>query len=374
MDADLEQVCQRINAAVEPEDLFGAESTVLPPRQLAEFLGKEYRPLKALTDPSKYTLPEDFEAAREAYEKLGRLYEEAKRRIACHLYGLDGRGKLRPSSATKSFVVGTRRYFVGSKITTTPHSTWYRGFLEDNGRILGETEIKLANTPSDNSFIANEVRILDILHERDVPQWKHLPLVLDRFQAGDRAGCVFRKIPGISISDARKVPAHERGVDQRHMVWMLDRVLSGIGYAHRQGVVHGNLTPDNVILQSLTHNAYLIGWEGAVHRPAVSRAKIGIFSDIYTAPEVRERGQIGPWSDIYSVGKIMIWVLGGDPERNEIPQGVKTPLADFLLTLVKEDHQKRPDDAWVLYEEQKRIKDSLWKRKFLHFDAGTVER
>ena len=66
----------------------------------------------------------------------------------------------------------------------------------------------------------------------------------------------------------------------------------------------------------------------------------------------------------------MIWTLGGDPATNSLPASVEEPLRLFLLSLVEENYLVRPADAWSLYEQQCQIKDSLWPRKFLHFDMA----
>jgi hypothetical protein len=90
----------------------------------------------------------------------------------------------------------------------------------------------------------------------------------------------------------------------------------------------------------------------------------------FCAPEVIAAGEIGPWSDIYALGKTMIWLIGGDPVSNSIPTQVEPEFANFLLRMVHEDHYQRSTDCWELYEEQCRIKDALWPRKFLHFDVS----
>jgi serine/threonine protein kinase len=151
---------------------------------------------------------------------------------------------------------------------------------------------------------------------------------------------------------------------------MLTRALSALGYAHSQGLVHGALNPDRLIVQPRSHNALIVGWSSAAYRPATTGERIKPPFGEFSAPEVRDAAEIGPWSDIYSLGKLMIWLLGGNHVTNEFPPGIEPPLQRFILSLVTESYLARPADAWALHEQHNRIKDRLWKRKYLHFDMS----
>lgn len=370
MDADLNSVYLQVMQANQPEDLFGCEDVVLPEATLLKYLKGEYGKFKRLTKPSLYHDPLDVEAATDADARLEELYSLAQTRIGQHVYGIEGRGKRHPTYAVKSFTVGANRYFIGNLLRGGEDSNLYEGFMERDGLAVGEVVIKVAKDQSFNPLLQTEVRNLDLLHETPVPQWKHLPFVMDRFQSGGRVGLVFRKIGGFSLAEVRAHRTHVKGVDRKHIVWMLDRGFSCLGYVHRLGLVHGNLSPEHFIVQPPSHNAIICGWKQAVHKPAVTGEKVIAIPGEFTAPEVAERGKIGPWSDIYSLGKLMIWTLGGDTATNTIPDSVEEPLRRFLLSLVEENHLVRPADAWSLYEQQCKIKDSLWPRKFLHFDMA----
>ena len=370
MDADLNSVYLQVMQANHPEDLFGCEDVVLPEATLLKYLEVEYKKFKTLTTPSSYHDPLDAEAAADADAKLEELYSLARARIRQHVYGIEGRGRRHPPYASKSFSVAANRYFIGNLIRGGAVSNLYEGFMERDGLSVGEVVIKVAKDTSCNPRLQQEVRNLDLLHEVPVPQWKHLPFVMDRFQSGGRLGLVYRRISGFSLTQVRAHPTHVKGVDRKHIVWMLDRAFSCLGYVHSLGMVHGNLCPEHFIVQPASHNVIICGWKSAVHKPAVTNEKINLPPDQFMAPEVAAGGKIGPWSDIYSLGKLMIWTLGGDPATNSLPASVEEPLRLFLLSLVEENYLVRPADAWSLYEQQCQIKDSLWPRKFLHFDMA----
>lgn len=370
MDADLQPVHERIVEAIQPEDLFMPTDTVLPERMLLKNIAGKYERLKAITDPHHYQHPADKEAAAEVDQKLERLYALAQDRIRHNIWGISGFGRRRPTYAVNSFDAGPNRYYVGRKIGESEHTIRYEAFLEREGQPVGEVMIKIAKSTADNSFLQTEIRNLDLLHALQVPQWRHLPFIMDRLQYEGRIGVVLRKTSGHTLSEIRQHPNWRNGVDQRHVAWMLDRLFSLLGYVHSQDIAHGRLHPDCILIQPLSHNALAFGWSGAVHKPAASGERVVARHDEFTAPEVKEGGRVGPWSDIYSIGKVMIWLLGGNPATNEIPEGVEKRFASFLLKLVKEDRKLRPSKAWELHDGHCRLKESLWGKKFLHFDLA----
>ncbi len=363
MDLELERVYLQVMQARIAEDLFGAEDVVLAPSKLFEHLEKKRASLVRVLEADGY-LGEDREGACEARARLEKFWADVKLRVPRNLYGLPGYQTGRSPTLRKSFRVGEHSYHLGHTLSEADGTATYLGAVEMHDVHLGEVMFKVAQTPLNNPTIAREDRILSLLHTEEIPQWKHLPIVLDRFQSQNRAGLVFRKVSGNSLSWLRSRPQHLKGLDQRDAIWMLDRTLSCLGYVHRCGIVHGTLSPDRMVFQHLSHNIVLTEWGDAVHRPALSGECVEKVIEPFSAPEVVDHGVIGPWSDIYSLGKVMIWLLGGDPKRNEIPQGVVTPLKNFLLRMVQEDRYARPTDAWALWDEENRIKDAHWERKF----------
>lgn len=376
MDADLAPVHRQVVEAEHPEELFGSEDIVLPASFLLKFLLERYNKLAVVCDPTKYTDLEDTEAAEEAAAKLKALYATATARMRRGHYGFSGFNAPLPRSSSKSFTVGERTYHIGSKLYDGDTTATYQAFLEAEGLNIGEVVVRLAKQPEHNHVVDSEARNLFLLHSVEVPQWKHLPMLLDTFHSSGRMGIVSRKLVGYTLAEVHKHRRHAAGVDQKHVAWMLDRLFSCLGFVHSRVIVHGALSPDSVRIEAANHNALIGAWEFACINPARSAEKVNVDeiiasgNEVFAAPEVLERGEIGPWSDIYSTGKLMIWLLGGDPETDELPPQVEPAVAGFLKKLVTPSRHGRPSDAWELYAEQCAIKDALWPRKFLHFDMS----
>jgi serine/threonine protein kinase len=228
--------------------------------------------------------------------------------------------------------------------------------------------IKVARDLPDSRAVRRELSILQLLHESEVPQWKHLPFVIDRFDAGGRIGAVLRSFPGPTLAAVRELPRYRSGVDQKHVMWIVDRLLSCLGYVHRLGVVHGTIDPSHVLIEPDTHNVCLTGWSFGVIAPARSGERILVPPGVFSAPEVQS-GAIGPWTDIYSVGKLMIWLAGGAPGSTHVPTAVAEPIRELLRSMVEEDSSLRPHDAWALAEQFAQIKQQLWQGRFFPFQV-----
>lgn len=91
-------------------------------------------------------------------------------------------------------------------------------------------------------------------------------------------------------------------------IQVLRECLAGVGALHREGIVHGDLKPSNIMLKR-TGNAKIIdiGSATAIGKPQVRR----MWSPVYAAPEVIRGGENSAKSDLCSLGYILIEMLIG---------------------------------------------------------------
>jgi serine/threonine protein kinase len=368
VDQELESLYSTIMSAVSPEDIFGVTDIVLPPDDLLRFLETEYLQRKEKLNPDKFSEVEEQEMAKDALYNLDKFYKTAQEKIKQGIYGLNTNPLFHKTD--RSFSTGTRTYYVGEALNRPGDlSTVYQGFCEVANGVFGEVIIKVIEDSADSDLMQKEIQILRLLHDTPAPQWKHLPFLLDSFKTDNgKIGLVLRRFNGYDFLQVRDHWRYKKGVDRKDMVWMLNRTLSGIGYPHSVGVVHCNLEPSHFMLNPSMHNVCLLDWSYSAYLPSATGDCFQVFTPNFSAPEVLQKKPPIPASDIYSIGKVMIWLLGGNVETNEMPDSVEEELQTFLRGFVLESPLQRPQNAWKLHGQLVYLVEKLWgKRKFRPF-------
>ncbi|NDJ74993.1 MAG: protein kinase, partial [Chloroflexi bacterium] len=152
-------------------------------------------------------------------------------------------------------------------------------------------------------------------------QHPHILPVYDFGRSGDYIYLVMRLVTG-SVLNRRL----EKGtLTLQETDRLLTQIASALEYAHRQGVVHRDLKPNNVLLDE-DHNAYLtdFGIAKMLAGPASSQnlTETGriMGTPAYMAPEQWRSEAVDARTDIYALGVILYeMVTGGLPFRAETP-------------------------------------------------------
>ena len=372
MEAELERVANLLREARDPEDVFGTESVMLPRSAQLARRRETYEALKAVT-ALEYLAPEANEMARDLDNRLETFYRRAQTRIEAGAYNLPGRGQAVPLRyQDRYFEVGSKRYTIGPRYGEGDEAVFYNGWLEADGAIVGEVLLKVAKSPEQSPFLEREANALAILCREEYRETAYLPCPLDRFESDGRMGTVLRRVDGFNLRQVRDYWPHRQGLDGRDMAWMLGRTLGVVGLAHMRGIVHGRICPEHILIEPATHLTVVAGWGGCAIVPARSGQRIAAGIPTFSAPELAA-GDIGPWCDVYSIGKTYLWLMGGNAETGELPASVAPRIAAFLRHLCASDPKQRPEDCWKLLETFGRIRDELWgERKWRPFDMPSL--
>ncbi len=117
--------------------------------------------------------------------------------------------------------------------------------------------------------------------------------------------------------------------------------LGALAALHREGIVHGDVKPANIMLKRTGH-AKLIDMGSALdfHNPPRDRD----CTPIYAAPELLENNEISPRSDLASAGYVLVELLSGQnpfagnlnlrqllEAKRELPHRLDTLLPDEVL-------------------------------------------
>lgn len=177
-----------------------------------------------------------------------------------------------------------------------------------------------------------------------------------RIPASGEFYLVIEFLDGPTLAEWRK--AHTPSVQEIEA--LATRLMSGLDAAHAEGIVHRDMSPDNVILVGgRLEKATIIDF-GIAKQGALDPLGSGFGGKLsWAAPEQfePERGPIGPWTDFYSVGLIMAFLargqklpIGGSLEaaikaRRQVPslEGIPHYLARRIAGLLRPKTTDRPD-------------------------------
>ncbi|MEU7717596.1 serine/threonine-protein kinase [Streptomyces tibetensis] len=139
----------------------------------------------------------------------------------------------------------------------------------------------------------------------------HIIVVHDVVEDGERPYIVMELIEGGSLADrlARRGP-----VDAPEAARIGIALLGALGAAHAAGVLHRDLKPDNVLLETGTDRVVLTDFGIAQVAGAPTLTENGAFvgSPEYTAPERMSGVRTGPESDLWSLGALLCAALSGE--------------------------------------------------------------
>jgi serine/threonine protein kinase len=362
---ELRMLYDNIKQAVSPEDVFGSLEGMEWPEKEKE-VKAVYRRISLKVHPDH--CPQGFkEMANEAFAILAALNERAQAKIKDETYGSKREER---HAENEGFIIKTkkREYFIDSIIAQGDLSTVYAGRTNGDSDI-GRVAVKVVDDPADNDLMLNEIRALKHFQSQPANQSKHLPVLLDQFKTSDgQIGIVLHYLNGTySFTEIRN--KYKEGIPEKHMVWMLNRLLSVLGYAHDKGVVHCNIDPDHLLVRPKDHNLFLIDWSYASMDPASTGDGFKVLNEKFSAPEVKDKMPPLPASDLYSVGKCMIYALGGKVRSNELPRNTNERIKSFIRYFVLPSPLQRAQDAWELHGELNELVVDLWgPKRFLEFE------
>ena len=132
----------------------------------------------------------------------------------------------------------------------------------------------------------------------------HVVPLVDYWREPNRAVMVSRLMTGGHLGE--RIPSS--GFDTAAALAIFETVASGVASAHRHGVAHGRIRPENVLFDA-EDNAFVADL-------GVDEMCTGIISfatDAYDAPERLGGAFATPATDMYSLGILLRHLLGGSP-------------------------------------------------------------
>ncbi len=251
------------------------------------------------------------------------------------------------------------RYRVEAKIATGGMSTVYRGL---DVRLDRPVALKVMDSryAADSQFLTRFQ-----LEARAVAKLKDpgLVAVYDQGTDGAHPFLVMELIEGGTLRELLR----ERGPMPPHAAAAVLRpVLGGLAVAHRAGLVHRDVKPENVLISDDGEVKLVdFGLVRAVAEAGITSTSVILGTAAYLSPEQVSSGQTGPRSDVYAVGILAYELVTGSPPftgdnqltvayarmDSDVPQpssvisGVPPQFDDFIGRATARDAEQRYADA-----------------------------
>lgn len=202
-----------------------------------------------------------------------------------------------------------------------------------------------------------------------------------------------RYVPGRTLREAME----DAPSDPHSVFGILDQILESVAHAHDRGVIHRDLKPENL---KITPDGRVVVLDFGVSRQVEKqRSDVTLPGQIvgtlrYMSPEQLASDEVGPASDLYSIGMIGYELLTGKPpfdipesslyhsviavaaaELQPLPGDLKQAypgLQDFLFNALNKDPEHRYQDAAEMRAELRLVQEGrpVKRRGGGHEDPG----
>jgi beta-lactam-binding protein with PASTA domain/serine/threonine protein kinase len=266
------------------------------------------------------------------------------------------------------------RYLIGSRIARGGMATVYEATDLRLDRTVA-VKVMHPGLGDDDEFAARLVA-----EARAAAKLSH-PNVVAVFDQGNDDGTVFLAMELIPGHTLRDTIGKEAPLSVARALALLEPVVSALASAHRAGLIHRDVKPENVLIADdgriKVADFGLAKAMSATTQHTATGVLIGTVS--YVAPELVVEGRSDARADVYAVGVILYELLTGNkPHAGETPiqvaykhvhEDVPPPsrevpgIPDYVDALVARatarDREQRPSDAGVLLHHLRRVNQAV---------------
>ncbi|QMU68545.1 Stk1 family PASTA domain-containing Ser/Thr kinase [Streptacidiphilus sp. P02-A3a] len=254
------------------------------------------------------------------------------------------------------------RYRVEHRIAAGGMATVYRAMDTRLDRVVA-LKVMHAGLAADPDFTARFIR-----EAKAVARLSH-PNVVNVFDQGSDQGVVFLSmeyVPGWTLRDLLR----DRGaLSPRTALDILEPVLAALGAAHRAGLVHRDVKPENVLL---TEDGRVKVADFGLARAMTGESSVTtgqvMGTVAYLSPEQIQQGDTDPRTDVYACGVMLFEMLTGSkphtgdspmqviyqhlstdvPPPSTLAPGVPPELDAIAVAATSREAARRPPDAVAL--------------------------
>ncbi|GIM94511.1 Stk1 family PASTA domain-containing Ser/Thr kinase [Paractinoplanes toevensis] len=216
------------------------------------------------------------------------------------------------------------------------------------------------------------------------------PNVVAVYDQGRHQGLPYLVMEYVQGRTLRDVLSQRRRLNPTEACAILEQMLAAIAAAHRAGLVHRDVKPENVLvaeapsggagnLVDAVVKVADFGLARAVEASSVDDSGQLMATVAYVAPELVTDGHADARTDVYSAGIVLYEMLSGQvpfdgddpvevawqhvdndvPPPSKIVKGVPKALDDLVARATRRDPGARPTDAGALLAEVQAVRDDL---------------
>ena len=126
--------------------------------------------------------------------------------------------------------------------------------------------------------------------------------------------------------------------DKKHVERFVLQILDVLDYLHDNQVLHLDLKPSNIMITRMGQNVKLVDL-GFAYSECYHDIVAGMTRE-YAAPEQLAGGELGPYTDIYSFGRVLLAIFYNGKQRDEF-QSVPYRYRSFVKKCVENDIDQR---------------------------------
>jgi eukaryotic-like serine/threonine-protein kinase len=238
---------------------------------------------------------------------------------------------------------------------------------------------------------ASEPRFLDRFTDeaKVIARLTH-PNVVAVYDQGTHQGLPYLILEYVRGRTLREVLADQRRLSPGDALAILEQMLAAIAAAHRAGLVHRDVKPENVLVAEAPNHSLLdsvvkvadFGLARAVEEASTDSPSSGgqlLATVAYVAPELVTNGHADPRADVYSAGVVLFEMLTGrvpyeadrpvevawqhvdrdiPPPSRYVP-GLPPAIDDLVLRATRRDPGGRPTDAGAMMAEVQDVRDDI---------------
>lgn len=236
-------------------------------------------------------------------------------------------------------------------------------YLATDTRLDREVALKVLrpHLATDPDFVARFRR-----EARSAARLSH-PNIVAVHDQGEDDGAQFLVMEYVPGHNLREILDREGALTPRAAIDIITPVLDGLGVAHKAGLVHRDVKPENVIVrEDGTVKIADFGLARAVSSmTATSTTGVLLGTAAYLSPEQVERGIADARSDVYAAGLVLFEMLTGRkampgdnaiqvayshvhhgvPRASEVSDGIPDALEEVVATATSRDPDERPVDG-----------------------------